>query len=114
MEVYCRLRDTPILPFINKLDRDIRDPIDLLDEVGTHPSISNARRSPGRLAWASSSKACIHLYTDRIHLYRTGMGHTIRNRIIEGLDNPMLDEAIGDLAQELREQLELVKGASHI
>src|SRR5690554_7231798 len=34
MEV-CRLRDTPILSFINKMDRDIRDPIEVLDEVET-------------------------------------------------------------------------------
>lgn len=112
MEV-CRLRDTPILTFINKLDRDIRDPIDLLDEV---EQILNIKCAP--ITWPIGMgklfKGVYHLYTDRIHLYRTGMGHTIQeDRIIEGLDNPLLDDAIGDLAQELREQLELVKGASH-
>ena len=32
MEV-CRMRDTPIVTFINKLDRDVRDPIELMDEI---------------------------------------------------------------------------------
>ncbi len=52
MEV-CRLRDTPIMTFINKLDREGKDPIELLDEV--EPCwASSARRSPGRSAWASA------------------------------------------------------------
>ncbi|CBL44504.1 Peptide chain release factor 3 [gamma proteobacterium HdN1] len=112
MEV-CRLRDTPIITFINKLDRDIRDPIDLLDEV---ERILNIKCAP--VTWPIGMgkyfKGVYHLHTDRTYLYRTGMGHTIQEeRVIEGLDNPLLDDAVGDLAQELRDQLELVKGASH-
>lgn len=55
MEV-TRLRDTPILTFMNKLDRDIRDPMELLDEVENELKIA-AHRSPGRLAAASCLKA---------------------------------------------------------
>ncbi len=112
MEV-CRLRDTPILTFINKMDRDIRDPIDLLDEV---ERILNIKCAP--VTWPIGMgklfRGVYHLETDRTFLYRTGMGHTIQEeRIIEGLNNPELDEAVGDLAVDLRSQLELVQGASH-
>ena len=43
MEV-CRLRDTPILTFINKLDREGREPIELLDEIENVLEASSARR----------------------------------------------------------------------
>ena len=47
-------------------------------------------------------------------LYQSGQGHTIQEkRIIKGFDNPELDTAIGNYAEDLREELELVVGASH-
>ncbi len=112
MEV-CRLRDTPILSFINKLDRDIRDPIEVLDEI---EDILNIQCAP--ITWPIGMgklfKGVYHLYEDTVYLYQTGQGHTIQEeRTIKGLDNPDLDEAIGDLANDLREEMELVKGASH-
>lgn len=112
MEV-TRLRDTPIVTFMNKLDRDTRDPIDLLDEV---EDILNIKCAP--ITWpigmGKEFKGVYHLLRDETILYATGMGHTIQEqRIIKGIDNPELDEAIGTYAEELREMLELVKGASH-
>ncbi|HEK1076990.1 TPA: peptide chain release factor 3, partial [Proteus mirabilis] len=60
-------------------------------------------------------KGVYHILRDETYLYQTGQGHTIQNSIvIKGLDNPELDEAIGDdLAVQLRDELELVLGASH-
>ncbi|MFP5383326.1 MAG: peptide chain release factor 3 [Gammaproteobacteria bacterium] len=112
MEV-CRLRDTPILTFVNKMDRDIRDPIDLLDEI---ENVLKIRCAP--VTWpigmSKFFKGVYNLLTDETILYAQGMGHTIQDRrVIKGLDNPELDEAVGALATELREQLELVKGASN-
>ncbi|MEE2732294.1 MAG: peptide chain release factor 3 [Pseudomonadota bacterium] len=112
MEV-CRLRDTPILSFINKMDRDIRDPIELLDEI---ESILNINCAP--VTWPIGMgklfKGVYNIYQDTTYLYRTGQGHTIQEvRAIKGLDNPELDAAVGDLAGDLREELELVQGASH-
>lgn len=112
MEV-CRLRDTPILTFMNKLDRDGRDPIELMDEV---ESVLNIQCSP--ITWpigmGKQFKGVYHLYRDETILYQTGQGHTIQEiRIIKGLDNPELDKLVGnDFASELREMLELVRGAS--
>jgi len=112
MEV-CRLRDTPIISFINKMDRDIRDPIDLLDEI---EDILKIKCAP--ITWPIGMgklfKGVYHLYNDTVHLYRTGQGHTIQaEHIIKGLHNPEVDDAVGDLAQDLRDELELVQGASH-
>ncbi|WP_040976537.1 peptide chain release factor 3 [Necropsobacter massiliensis] len=113
MEV-TRLRDTPILTFMNKLDRDIRDPMELLDEV---ENVLNIRCAP--ITWPIGCgklfKGVYHLYKDETYLYQSGQGHTIQAvRIVKGLDNPELDAAIGDdLAQQLRDELELVQGASN-
>ncbi len=45
----CRLRDIPIITFINKMDREARDPFELLDEVGAHAGAGHrARHLAGR------------------------------------------------------------------
>ena len=108
-----RLRDTPIITFMNKLDRDTRDPIDLLDEV---EKVLNIKCAP--ITWpigmGKEFKGVYHLLKDETYLYQTGLGHTIQKvRVVKGLNNPELDEAIGVYAEEIRDMLELVKGASH-
>ena len=108
-----RLRDTPIITFMNKLDRDTRDPIDLLDEV---EKVLNIKCAP--ITWpigmGKEFKGVYHLLRDETYLYKTGLGHTIQDvRVVKGLSNPELDEAIGVYAEEIRDMLELVKGASN-
>ncbi len=112
MEV-CRLRDTPIMTFINKLDREGRDPIDLLDEV---EKVLNIRCAP--VTWpigmGKRLKGVYHLHHDTVHLFSPDdNARIIEGEIIQGLDNPRVDELLGDLADELREEIELVKGASN-
>ncbi|WP_068457161.1 peptide chain release factor 3, partial [Oleiphilus sp. HI0080] len=112
MEV-TRLRDTPIITFMNKLDRDIRDPIELMDEVEDVLKIACAP-----ITWPIGSgkefKGVYHLYEDKTYFYKTGQGHRIQDsEIIEGLNNPLLDEKLGAYAEELRDEIDLVKGASH-
>lgn len=112
MEV-CRLRQTPILTFINKLDRDGRDPIELLDEV---ENILNIKCAP--ITWPIGMgklfKGVYHLQQDKFYLFEPAKGASIQKpKIIEGLHNPELDEICGFVIEEFREQLELIKGASH-
>ena len=109
----CRLRDTPIMTFINKLDREGREPIDLLDEVETVLKIKCAP-----ITWpvgmGKRFKGIYHIQRDAVFLYQSGKNAQKQEaQLIEGLDNPKLDEMLGDMADELREELELVKGASH-
>ena len=112
MEV-CRLRDTPILTFINKLDREGKEPIELLDEV---ENVLNIQCAP--MTWpigmGKRFKGVYHLYKDEIHLFSAQHGGKIAEaEVIKGLDNPKLDELLKDQAEELREEIDLVKGASH-
>ena len=113
MEV-TRLRDTPIITFMNKLDRDIRDPMELLDEVETELNIACAPVT-WPIGCGKQFKGVYHIHRDETILYKTGQGHTIQDvQIIKGLDNPELDAAVGDgLAAEFRDELELVMGASN-
>ena len=112
MEV-CRLRDTPILTFINKLDREGREPIELLDEV---ESVLSIQCTP--MTWpigmGKRFKGVYNLIEDSVHLFSASHGDKIvKGEVIQGLDNPKLDEVVGDMADELRMELELVRGASH-
>ncbi|EHQ51153.1 peptide chain release factor 3 [Ectothiorhodospira sp. PHS-1] len=112
MEV-CRLRDTPIMTFINKLDREGRDPIELLDEVEDVLKIQCAPVT-WPIGMGKRFKGVYHLKRDAVHLFSPTHGGKIQQgEIIQGLDNPRLDEVLGSQATELREELELVMGASH-
>lgn len=96
MEV-CRLRDTPILTFVNKLDRESRDPIELLDEI---ERILNIQCAP--MTWPIGSgkgfKGVYHLLRDEVILFTPGKGDvTQEGEVIKGLHNPILDERFGPL-----------------
>ena len=112
MEV-CRLRDTPIMTFINKLDREGRDPVELMDEV---ESVLGIECAP--VTWPVGMgrrlRGVYHLLDDALHLYESGRNYVTQDaRVIQGLDNPEMDEVLGPMAAELREEIELVRGASH-
>ncbi|WP_036250369.1 peptide chain release factor 3 [Methylobacter sp. BBA5.1] len=112
MEV-CRLRTTPILTFINKLDREGREPIELMDEVEDVLKIDCAPMT-WPIGMGKRFKGVYHLYKDEIHLFSAQHGGRIAEaEIIKGLDNPKLDELLQDQAEELRDEIDLVKGASH-
>jgi len=107
----CRLRDTPIMTFINKLDRDGREPIDLLDEI---ESVLRIQCSP--VTWpigmGRALKGVYHLLQDRIYLYQAaGRERASRIEAIDGIDSDAARAALGDRLGEFREEIELVRGA---
>jgi peptide chain release factor 3 len=109
----CRLRDTPILTFVNKLDREGRDAIEVLDEI---ESVLKIQCSP--VTWpigmGKRFKGVYDLRYDTTHLFSAQHGGKIRTgEIIQGIGNPRMDELLGDQADELRLEMELVQGASH-
>jgi len=109
----CRLRTTPIMTFINKLDREGRDPMELLDEI---ESVLKIRCAP--VTWpigmGSNFKGVFHLTKDMVHLFSSSHGGRIaEGETIEGLANTRLDEVLGDQAQALRDEVELLREASH-
>ena len=112
MEV-CRLRDTPILTFVNKLDREGREPIEILDEIEDVLGIQCAPVTwPIGMGKRLKGVFDLRTATTRLFSARHG-GKAVSGEIVAGLDNPALDKAIGDQAEELREEIELVRGASH-
>ena len=107
----CRLRDTPIMTFINKLDREGREPIELLDEI---ESILKIQCSP--ITWpigmGSRLKGVYHLLQDRIYVYdKVGREKAAKIRAIDRIDSEEATAVLGDMADEFREEIELVKGA---
>ena len=112
MEV-CRLRDTPIMTFINKLDREGREPLDLLDEI---ERVLGIACSP--VTWpigmGRELRGVYHLLEDRIYVYQAAeKGRAGTNQTIDGLDSPAAAAFLGDRAQAFRDEIELVRGASH-
>ena len=104
----CRMRDTPILTFINKLDRE-GEPIDLLDEIESVLGIQCAPMT-WPIGMGKRFRGVYH-YDDAIAVFRPA-GREGTSEVIQGLDNPRLDELLGSQADELRDDIELVRGAS--
>lgn len=109
----CRLRATPVMTFINKLDREGRDPIDLLDEVERMLSIECAPIT-WPIGMGKRFKGVYHLHNETVHFFSATHGGKVNEgEVIEGLNNPKLDDILEGQADELREELELVQGASN-
>ena len=107
----CRLRDTPILTFINKLDREGRPPIELLDEIEDVLKIQCAPMT-WPISMGKRFRGVYHLYNDTIAFFDP-QAEKGTSEIIKGIDNPRLDELIPDQVDEMRSEVELVRGASH-
>lgn len=108
----CRLRNTPIMSFINKLDRECREPIELLDEIERILQIACAP-----ITWpigrGREFKGIYHLLEDKVYFYQPGMNERIQEtETLEGIENPQLKERLGALYEDFRTELELVLGAS--
>lgn len=112
MEV-CRLRDTPILTFINKLDREGKEPIELLDEI---EKVLNIECSP--ITWpigmGKNFKGVVHLLENKVYLYQSGGNNKIKdNIVIDDIYSKQLEEIIGlEFANEIREEIELIIATS--
>jgi peptide chain release factor 3 len=112
MEV-CRLRDTPIMTFINKLDRDGREPIGLLDEIERVLKITCAPVT-WPIGMGRDLKGIYHFLEDRIYVYTAGeRGRAGTNVAIDRLASPAAQEFLGDAARILHDETELVRGATH-
>ena len=112
MEV-CRLRDTPIMTFINKLDRDGRPPIELLDEIERVLGIGTSPVT-WPIGMGRELRGIYHLAEDRIYVYQAGeRGRVGENRTIEQLASPAAREFLGEQARAFEEEIELVRGATH-
>ena len=107
----CRLRDTPIISFVNKMDRDIRDPIDLIDEIESVLEIEGAPIN-WPIGMGSFFKGVYNLYTDVIHKYTPGQGSVLSDDDrIEGLYSPEARALLAEDYDDFVEEIELVQGS---
>ncbi len=112
MEV-CRLRDTPIVTFINKMDRETRDPIELMDEIEDILQIQCAPMN-WPIGMGRGFKGVYDLKDDEIIVYKQGQGHHVyAYERISGLDSEAARSYLGIDYEAFCDEIELVRGASH-
>ena len=109
----CRMRATPIITFMNKMDRETRDPLELLDEV---ESVLKIECAP--ITWpvgmGKAFRGVYHLLRDEIMLFAAGSEKADQAfEIVKGIDNPRLAEMFPLEIEQLKMEVELVHGASH-
>jgi len=109
----CRMRHTPIITFMNKLDRETRDPLELLDEV---ESVLKIQCAP--ITWpigmGKHFRGVYHLLRDEVMLFEAGSERADQEfEVISGIDHPRLAEMFPQEMEQLKIEVELVHGASN-
>ena len=109
MEV-CRMRDTPVIIFINKLDREGKNPFDLLDELEDKLSIK-VRPMTWPISMGASFRGVYNLHNSSLNLFEVNKEKIADDVItIDDLGSPVLDQEVGRFADPLRDDVELVEG----
>jgi len=110
MEV-CRMRNTPIITFINKLDREGIAPIDILDDIENKLQIECTPLS-WPIGMGKRFKGVYNLFHKQLHIFEPGR-ETLGQEgiVINDLSDPALDELLKEQADELREEIALLEGA---
>ncbi len=109
----CRMRNTPILTFMNKMDRETRDPLELLDEVESVLKIECAPVT-WPIGMGKSFRGVYHLLRDEILLFAAGSERADQTfEVVKGIDNPRLAQMFPLEIEQLKMEVELVHGASH-
>lgn len=107
----CRMRDTPIIVFINKLDREGKDAYDLLDEIEEKLGLSVCPLS-WPIGMGQEFQGVYNIWENNLLLYTEQKKQRIAESIqIDNISDPKIDELVGEAsAQELRDELDLVTG----
>jgi len=112
MEV-CRMRNTPIMTFINKLDREGREPLELLSDIEETLQIECAPMS-WPIGMGKRFRGTYNLYRKQLLLFSPGKETKQQDGVLfEDLSDPRLDELLGSQADELRMDIELLEGAAN-
>ncbi|MGB0983694.1 MAG: peptide chain release factor 3 [Saprospiraceae bacterium] len=106
----CKMRDTPIIVFINKMDRSGKDAIDLLDEIEEKLGL-NVRPLSWPISMGPSFKGVYNMYEKELNLFSPhGKQSEDETIVFEDLSHPDLEKYIGEFADELREEVEMIEG----
>ena len=106
----CRLRDMPVISFFNKMDREAKDPFDLLDDLADKLALDIAPAT-WPIGMGRDFKGCYDLINDRVILIERSKGDLPDEGVLcEGIDDPKLEGLIReDLLAKLREEVEMVR-----
>jgi len=109
----CRLRATPIITFVNKLDREVREPVALLEEIESVLSIDCAPVS-WPIGMGKNFRGVFDLLRERLKRFAPGEERVSEDsELIEGLDNPRLDALFPGEMAAVRRDVDLIRSASH-
>lgn len=109
MEV-CRMRNTPVIIFVNKLDREGRDPFEILDELEAELKIA-VRPLSWPIGIGARFKGVYNIYEHSLDLFTPDKQKVSERVEIDNIDDPRVDSAIGaPAATQLRDDLELIQG----
>ncbi len=109
MEV-CRMRNTPVIIFVNKLDREGRDPFEILDELEAELKIK-VRPLSWPINIGAKFKGVYNIYENTLDLFTPDKQKVSERVEIDDVNDQRIDEAVGDTdASKLREDLELIEG----
>lgn len=109
MEV-CRMRNTPVIIFVNKLDREGRDPFDILDELESELKIS-VRPLSWPINIGAHFKGVYNIYEHSLDLFTPNKQHVTERVEISDVNDPAVDASVGEAdAKRLRDDLELIDG----
>lgn len=109
MEV-CRMRKTPVIIFVNKLDREGRDPFDILDELENELKIS-VRPLSWPINIGAHFKGVYNIFEQSLDLFTPNKQQVTERVEIDDVDDPAIDAHVGEAdAKRLRDDLELIDG----
>src|ERR1044071_1416354 len=107
----CRMRNVPIATFINKMDREGRDPFELLDEIANDLQLEVSPAS-WPIGMGRAFLGCFDLFADKLNLMERTKGEYLQEGVtVEGLTDPKLDQLLPESAvAKLREDVEMIRG----
>ncbi|HET6243091.1 MAG: peptide chain release factor 3 [Bacteroidetes bacterium] len=109
MEV-CRMRKTPVIVFVNKVDREGQPPFDLLDEIEEKLAI-RVRPLSWPIGMGQSFKGVYNLFDKSLYLFNPNKQKIEKDIVaIKDLSDKVLDQEVGKYADLLREEVELIEG----
>lgn len=107
----CRARNTPIITFINKLDREVQEPLDLIAEIESHLDME-AIPLTWPIGMGRRFGGVFDLQRDRMRVFQAGQERRSKNaEFIDGLENPEIARRFTDTFDKAKDEIELIHGA---
>ena len=107
----CRMRDTPVITFVNKFDRECLSPLELMDEIEAKLGMPCVPFS-WPIGMGKNFRGTYEIRPKRLHTFRSSGNTVTKGLAVSGPEDPQIDTLCGDEAHNLREDIELIEGAA--